>query len=44
MLTPFSRWRRFDPARQELMKTELSRILAEPGLARDVYELAAKSI
>ncbi|OGU06582.1 MAG: aminopeptidase N [Geobacteraceae bacterium GWC2_58_44] len=44
MLTPFSRWRRFDPARQELMKKELSRILAEPGLARDVYELAAKSI
>jgi len=44
MLTPFSRWRRFDPARQELMKKELTRILAEPELARDVYELAAKSI
>ena len=44
MLTPFSRWRRFDAARQELMKKELNRILAEPGLARDVYELAAKSI
>ncbi|QXE89752.1 aminopeptidase N [Geomonas subterranea] len=44
MLTPFSRWRRFDPARQQLMKKELERILAEPGLARDVYELAAKSL
>ena len=44
MLAPFSRWRRFDPARQELMKAELSRILAEPGLARDVYEIAAKSL
>jgi len=44
MLTPFSRWRRFDAERQELMKKELSRILAEPGLARDVYELAAKSV
>ena len=44
MLTPFSRWRRFDPARQELMKKELARILAEPGLARDIYELAEKSI
>ena len=44
MLTPFSRWRRFDAQRQELMKTELERILAEPGLARDVYELAAKSL
>ena len=44
MLMPFSRWRRFDAARQEMMKSELTRILAEPGLARDVYELAAKSI
>ncbi|GFO62604.1 aminopeptidase N [Geomonas paludis] len=44
MLTPFSRWRRYDAHRQELMKKELERILAEPGLARDVYELAAKSL
>ncbi|GFO69989.1 aminopeptidase N [Geomonas limicola] len=44
LLTPFSRWRRFDPSRQELMKQQLQRILAEPGLARDVYELAAKSL
>ncbi|GAW68043.1 aminopeptidase N [Geoanaerobacter pelophilus] len=44
MLTPFSRWRRFDEGRQELMKKELERILAEPDLARDVYELAAKSL
>jgi aminopeptidase N len=44
MLTPFSRWRRYDTGRQGLMKKELQRILAEPGLARDVYELAAKSL
>ena len=44
MLTPFCRWRRFDPSRQQLMKEQLTRILAEPGLARDVYELAEKSI
>ncbi|WP_224984318.1 aminopeptidase N [Geomonas agri] len=44
MLTPFSRWRRYDAHRQELMKKQLERILAEPGLARDVYELAAKSL
>jgi aminopeptidase N len=44
MLTPFSRWRRFDAARQGLMKNELSRILAEPGLALDVYEIASKSL
>jgi aminopeptidase N len=44
MLTPFSRWRRFDAARQEWMRAELERILAAPGLARDVHELAAKSL
>ena len=44
LLTPFSRWRRFDAGRQELMKMELNRILAEPGLARDLYEIAAKSL
>jgi aminopeptidase N len=44
MLTPFSRWRRFDSGRQELMKKELHRILAEPGLAKDVFELATKSL
>ena len=44
MLTPFTRWRRYDAARQELMKKELARILDEPGLARDVHELAEKSV
>jgi aminopeptidase N len=44
MLTPFTRWRRFDANRQQLMKAQLTRILAEPELARDVYELAEKSI
>ena len=44
MLTPFCRWRRFDAARQELMRKELEHILAAPDLARDVYELAAKSV
>ncbi|GFO56758.1 aminopeptidase N [Geomonas sp. Red276] len=44
MVTPFSRWRRFDTGRQEQMKKELNRILAAPDLARDVYEVAAKSL
>jgi aminopeptidase N len=44
MLTPFSRWRRYDTARQDLMKQELNRILAEPELARDLYEIASKSL
>jgi len=44
MVTPLTRWRRFDPARQELMKKELHRIMAEPNLVRDVHELVAKSV
>ena len=44
LLTPLTRWRKFDPARQALMKTELSRILAEPELSPDVYEVVSKSL
>jgi aminopeptidase N len=40
----FSRWRRFDPARQKLMQGELQRILERPGVSRDVYEIASKSL
>ena len=43
-VTPLTRWRRFDAGRQELMKAELQRILAEPNLVRDVHELVAKSL
>ena len=38
------RWRRFDVARQALMKAELQRILATPGLSKDVFEQASKSL
>ena len=38
------RWRRFDPARQELMKGELERILSSARLSRDVYEIASKCL
>ena len=34
-----------DPtARQELMKTQLERILAAPSLSRDSFEIASKSL
>jgi aminopeptidase N len=41
---PFSRWRRYDPARRDHMRTQLERILAAPKLSRDVYEIASKSL
>ncbi|HET6468644.1 MAG TPA: aminopeptidase N C-terminal domain-containing protein, partial [Geminicoccaceae bacterium] len=44
LLTALGRWRRFDPARQALMKAELERVLAKPGLSRDSYEIASKSL
>jgi aminopeptidase N len=41
---PFGRWRRHDPPRQALMRSQLERILAAPNLSRDVYEIASKSL
>ena len=38
------RWRRFDEHRQGLMQAELQRIVAAPGLSRDVFEIASKSL
>jgi len=37
-------WRRYDAARQDLMKGELERIVATPHLSRDVYEIASKAL
>ncbi|HET9810133.1 MAG TPA: aminopeptidase N [Sphingomicrobium sp.] len=44
LVTPFGRWRRFDETRQAIMRSELERIVAVPGLSRDVYEQASKSL
>ncbi|MEK9970304.1 MAG: aminopeptidase N, partial [Ferrovibrio sp.] len=44
LLSPLGRWRRFDAARQDKMKAELRRVLAKPGLSRDTYEIASKSL
>ncbi|MCF1184900.1 aminopeptidase N [Marichromatium gracile] len=38
------RWRRFDAARQALMRAEIERVLAAEALSRDVYEVAAKAL
>jgi aminopeptidase N len=44
LVPPLGRWRRFDPERQDLMKAELERIVATPGLSKDVFEQASKSL
>ena len=38
------RWRRFDAGRQALMKAQLERILSTPGISKDVFEQASKSL
>jgi aminopeptidase N len=44
LLTAFGRWRRYDPVRQQLMRGELERVAALPGLSRDCQEIASKSL
>ena len=44
MVSPLGQWRRFDAARQGLMQAELRRILALPGLSRNTFEMASKSL
>lgn len=44
LVPPLGRWRRFDAHRQALMKAELERILAQPGLSKDMLEQAGKSL
>ena len=44
LIPPLGRWRRFDNGRQALMKAELERILAQPGLSKDMFEQASKSL
>ena len=44
LITPFARWRRFEPNRAALMRAALERIVAAPGLSKDVFEQASKSI
>ena len=44
LLAALGRWRRFDEGRQALMRAELERVVAAPGLSRDAFEIASKSL
>ena len=44
LLPPLGRWRRFDQARAQLMRAALERIVATPGLSKDLFEQASKSL
>ena len=44
LLPPLGRWRRFDEARAAKMRDTLQRIVATPGLSKDLFEQASKSL
>ncbi len=44
LVPPLGRWRRFDDERAARMKAELTRIVGTPGLSKDVFEQASKSL
>jgi aminopeptidase N len=44
MVAPLGQWRRFDPARQTLMRDALKGILEMPGLSKGTYEMVSKSL
>ena len=43
-VAPLGRWRRIEPARAALMRSELERIAAAPKLSRDTFEQVSKSL
>lgn len=43
LLTPMRDWKNYTPDRQEKIKTALQKILAQPNLSPDVFEIADKS-
>ena len=44
LVPPLGRWRRFGEERAALMRAALERIVATPGLSKDVFEQASKSL
>ncbi|WP_455208819.1 aminopeptidase N [Kaarinaea lacus] len=44
LATVYTLWKKYDEQRQQLMKQQLDRIIAESGLSKDVYEIASKSL
>nr|VFK50324.1 MAG: aminopeptidase N [Candidatus Kentron sp. TC] len=44
LLSAFGRWRTFEPERQQSMRTSIDKVLAQPGLSKDTYEIASKML
>lgn len=44
LCVPLTRWKRYSESRQKMMKAQLQRLIALPGLSNDVAELVGKSL
>jgi len=44
LTSPFTQWRKYEPQRRALMQAQLQRLLAAPGLSKDVFEVVSKSL
>lgn len=44
LVGPLGHWQRFDSGRRALMQAQLDRICQQPGLSKDVFELANKAL
>ncbi len=44
LVTAFSRWRRVEPERREMMRANLEAIIDAPGLSKDTFEIVSKSL
>lgn len=44
MVRAFTTWKRFDKARQDLIRIELERLQAQKNLSKDVFEIVSKSL
>lgn len=44
LLTPLTRWKKYNDASASMMKAELQRIMEEPALSKDVYEVVSKTL
>ncbi len=43
-VAPLGRWRRIEPGRAAMMRAELERLVAAPGLSKDSFEQVSKSL
>ncbi|MFT3741837.1 MAG: aminopeptidase N [Gammaproteobacteria bacterium] len=44
IIEPLTLWKKFDATRQQLMRAQLEKILLQPKLSSDVYEIVTKSL